>query len=162
MPGALVQPSNIPKAFRLVWSSRRAVVGVNIGEAMNKTILLLASDPAIRNVIYRALDAEGYCVLAADDIGHAVDLLNKITPDLLIVRPYTESVSGHDAAVYLRTKCPGIPVLIVGGFLADTDLENREALRGFEIFPRPFRAAELVEKVKEVLTKRSLQENPSR
>lgn len=39
----------------------------------------------------------------------------------------------------------------MGGLLDDGSLENREILHGFEMFPKPFRAAELLDKVKEVL-----------
>jgi DNA-binding response OmpR family regulator len=118
---------------------------------MNETILLLASDQGIRNVIERALESAGYSVLTAVDVGAAADLLKKYKFDLLIVRPYTENVSGHDAALYLRLTSPGIPVLIVAGLLDDIDLETREALQEFEIFPKPFTAAQLVERVKELL-----------
>ena len=123
----------------------------------NKTILLLASDGLIRKVFCKALETEGYCVLEASDIGRAVDRLKECTPDLLMVRHYTESMPGHEAATYLRTKCPGVPVLIVGGILDDAWLENREVVHGFEIFPKPFKAAELLDKVREVLAKHSPQ-----
>ncbi len=121
---------------------------------MHTTILLLASDPVIRKVICAALESGGYTVRAAGDIGGAVDRLKECKPDLFMVRHYTENMSGHEAARYLRKLCPGIPVLIVGGILDDDRLENREILQGFEIFPKPFKAAELLEKVKEVLLKR--------
>jgi len=118
---------------------------------MNKSILLLASDQGVRDVIQRALESVGYSVLTAADVGAAADLLQKHGFDLLIVRPYTENVSGHDAAMYLRLKSPGIPVLIVAGMLDDIDLETREALQEFAIFPKPFTAVELIERVKELL-----------
>ena len=44
---------------------------------MNEAILLLGSDAGIRNAIARSLEAEGYCILGADDLGAAVDLLRK-------------------------------------------------------------------------------------
>jgi hypothetical protein len=62
-------------------------------------------------------------------------------------------MSGHDAAMYLRTKCAKMKVLLVGGLLDDDRLHYREALQGFEIFPKPYTRAELLEKVKEVLNK---------
>jgi DNA-binding response OmpR family regulator len=118
---------------------------------MNETILLLASDRGIRSVIENALESAGYSVLTAGDVGAAEDWLKEHRFDLLIVRPYTESVSGHDAAMYLRLKSPGLPVMIVAGMLNDLNLETREAIEQFEIFPKPFSAAELVSRVKEVL-----------
>jgi len=82
--------------------------------------------------------------------------MEECTPDLLMVGHYTENLSGHDAAVYLRKLCPGIPVLLVGGLLDDPGLTNREELRNFEIFPNPYKATELLERVKKVLNKSSL------
>jgi|SRR5271157_2456423 len=122
---------------------------------MNQTILFLASEPIIRNVICEALESQGYLVQTAGDVGSAVDRLKECTPDLLMVRHYVEDISGYDAAVYLRGRCPGIPVLMVGGLLDDDRLENPALVQGFEIFPKPFRASELLDKVKEVLAKGS-------
>jgi two-component system cell cycle response regulator CpdR len=119
--------------------------------SMNATILLLASDQGIRRVIEKALESAGYSVLTATDVGAAAELAREYKFDLLIVRPYTQSVSGHDAAMYLRLKSPGLPVLIVAGLLDDIDLETREAIQQFEIFPKPFTAVELVSRVKELL-----------
>ena len=118
---------------------------------MNETILLLASDQGIRSVIEKALESAGYSVFTAADVGAAADLVKEYKFDLLIVRPYTANVSGHDAAMYLRLRSPGIPVLIVAGLLDDVDLETREAVQEFEIFPKPFTTFELLSRVKEVL-----------
>jgi DNA-binding response OmpR family regulator len=118
---------------------------------MDETILLLSSDRGIRNVIKKALASAGYSVLTAVDVGAAENLLKQYKFDLLMVRPYTENVSGHDAAIYLRLTSPGLPVLIVAGMLDDADLETREAVLEFEIFPKPFTTTELVSRVKEVL-----------
>ncbi len=118
---------------------------------MNDAILLLGSDSGIRNAIAKTLEAAGYSVLRAGDLGAAVDLLSKHFFDLLVVRPYLESISGHDAAIYLRRHAPGLPVLIVSGFVHDLNLETTEAVEDFYTFPKPFTAVELVSKVCEVL-----------
>jgi two-component system, OmpR family, response regulator len=120
---------------------------------MKSTILLLVSDPVVRSVMKETLERAGYTVLATGDLGNAVDRLKEVEPDLLITRTYVESLPGHDAAVYLRTKCQKMNVLIVGGLLQDDRLELRESLAGFEVFPKPYRAAELLQKVTEVLAK---------
>jgi CheY-like chemotaxis protein len=117
------------------------------------TILLLVSDPIVRSTLSETLDREGYTVLATGDLGQAVDRLKECMPDLLITRTYVQSLSGHDAAVYLRTKCLKMKVLILGGLLADERLQYREALQGFEVYPKPYTAAELLQEVKEVLSK---------
>lgn len=116
------------------------------------TILLLVSDPLVRSVLRETLEREGYTVRATGELGQAVDRLKECQPDLLITRTYVQSLPGHDAAVYLLTKCPKMRVLIVGGLLDDDRLRQRESLKGFEVFPKPYSAAELLQKVKDVLS----------
>ena len=118
---------------------------------LKTTILILVSDPIFRSVLKETLEHEGYMVIAAGDLGQAVDRLKECSPDLLITRNYVQGLPGHDAAMYLRTKCLKMRVLMVGGLLDDDRLRNREDLEGFRVFPKPYCAAELVQKVKEVL-----------
>lgn len=131
----------------------RLIKGTTVADKSLTTILLLVSDPVIRSVITEILEREGYIVRATGDLGQAVDRLKESKPDLLITRTYVQSLTGHDAAVYLRTKCPKMKVLIVGGLLDDDRLKVREALQGFEVFPKPYGASELLEKVKDILSK---------
>lgn len=116
------------------------------------SILLLVSDQIVRLVMQEILEREGYTIMPAGDLGNAVKWLGMNPPDLLITRTYVQNLPGHDAAKYLRTKCPRMKVLIVGGLLADDRLYHREMLANFEIFPKPYPAADLLQKVKEVLT----------
>jgi DNA-binding NtrC family response regulator len=120
---------------------------------MKTTILLLVSDPLVRSVLQETLEDEGYMVRATGDLGQAVDRLKESVPDLLITRTYVESMPGHEAAMYLLTKCPTMRVLMVGGLLDDKRLQYRAELQGFEVFPRPYSAADLLQKVKDVLSK---------
>jgi DNA-binding response OmpR family regulator len=120
---------------------------------IQSTILLLVSDPVVRTVVKETLEQEGYTVLLAGDLGQAVDRMKESTPDLLIIRGHVQNLPGHDAAIYLRNKCLTMKVMILGGLLDDERLRNREELQGFEIFPKPYPAAELLEKVKDVLNK---------
>jgi DNA-binding response OmpR family regulator len=119
---------------------------------MKYTILLLASDSLVRSVLKETLENAGYTVLATGDLGTAVDRMEEISPDLLIIRNYVEGLPGHDAAVYLRTKLLSMKVLIVGGLIDDDRLDLRESLAGFQVFPKPYPAAELLQKVKDVLS----------
>ena len=120
---------------------------------MKTTILLLVADPVVRSVLEETLGHEGYTVVSAGDLGQAVARMKECTPDLLITRTYVQTMSGHDAAKYLRTKNPKMKVLLVGGLLDDDRLHYREALQGFEVFPKPYAPAELLQKVADVLSK---------
>jgi DNA-binding NtrC family response regulator len=120
---------------------------------LKTTILLLVSDPVVRAVMQETLERAGYSVLSAGDLGQAVERLKHCQPDLLMTRTYIQGLPGHDAAVYLRGKCPKMRVLMVGGLLDDDRLSHRAELENIEVFPKPYSVAELLEKVKDVLSK---------
>ncbi len=114
-------------------------------------ILLLDSEPLVRSVTKEVLGDAGYVVLATGNLGTAVDMLGDSKIDLLITRPYVDNIPGHEAAKFLRRRNPQMGVLIVAGLLDDGRLKYREDFEGFEIFPSPFTAALLIEKIEEAL-----------
>jgi DNA-binding NtrC family response regulator len=116
-------------------------------------ILLLVSPQLLRAAIKETLEHQGYSVFDAGNLGTAVERLKVNKQDLLIISPYLEDISGYDAANFLRTKCPGLPVLVMGGIMDDDRIQTRIAIQGFELFPKPFTAAELIQKVKDTLQK---------
>lgn len=114
------------------------------------TILLLDSDPVTRAILHDALQRAGYLIMAAGDLGVAVDRVKMSRPDLLVVRPYINSMTGAMAARYLRTKCPGLSVLMVDGFMKDDRLRVQSEVHDLHLFPKPFAPADLLEKVRDV------------
>jgi two-component system alkaline phosphatase synthesis response regulator PhoP len=118
---------------------------------METTILLLISEPLARQVTREVLERAGYAVMSTGDLGTAVDRMDESKPDLLIIAPYVETITGHDAAKYLQGRSPGLRILMVAGLLADDRLLNRAELEQVAIFPEPFTGRELVAKVKQVL-----------
>jgi DNA-binding response OmpR family regulator len=119
---------------------------------MTTTILLLSSEPVVRLVMQEVLERAGYVVMATGDLGVAVQRMGEATPDLLVISPYVESISGYDAAKYLHSRRTEMRVLMVAGLLADDRLQYRAELEKVELFPKPYTAAELLAKVKDVLT----------
>jgi DNA-binding response OmpR family regulator len=115
------------------------------------TILLLDSDSVMRAALHDALQSAGYLVVSAGDLGDAVDRLDEVRPDLLIIRPYINSMPGRIAANYLRSRRPGLPVLIVGGFMDDDRINVQNEIEKFDTFPKPFSRDELLAKVKGAL-----------
>jgi DNA-binding NtrC family response regulator len=114
-------------------------------------ILLLDSEPVIRSVMKDVLEQAGYVVVATGGLGEAVKRLADGKIDLLITRPYVANISGHEAAKYLRARNPSMEVLVIAGLLDDDRLRYRADIERFEVFPKPFTAAELLAKVAEVL-----------
>jgi DNA-binding NtrC family response regulator len=119
---------------------------------LTTTILLLVSDAITRSVLEEKLEDAGYMVLATGDLGQAVERLQHSSPELLITRNYVQGLPGHDAANYLRTKCPKMRVLMLGGVLDDDRLRHRSELQNFHVFPRPYSVDEMLQEVKNVLS----------
>ena len=117
----------------------------------NASILLLASDPMMGPVLQEALEHAGCLVISVDGLGPAVERIRLMRPDLLIVRPYINSMPGRMAAQHLRTWCPGLPVLIVGGFIDDERINVPSELEEFHLFPKPWSREEFLNKVRDVL-----------
>jgi len=120
--------------------------------AMETTILLLISEPLVRLVIQEVLERAGYLVMATGDLGTAVDRISECKPDLLIISPYIETITGHQAAKYLQSRCLRMKILMVAGLLADDRLQYRAELEKVETFPQPFTGEQLLEKVRSVLS----------
>jgi DNA-binding NtrC family response regulator len=114
-------------------------------------ILLLDSDSVMRAALHDAFESAGYLVVTAGDLGEAVDRVDEMRPDLLITRPYINSMPGRIAADYLRNKHPGLPVLVVAGFVDDDRLNVQNAIEEFYTFPKPFSRDELLTNVRDVL-----------
>jgi DNA-binding NtrC family response regulator len=117
----------------------------------NTAILLLISDPDMRTVIRDSLKSQGYLVLTTAEIGNAIDRLKEGQPDLLIIRPYINSMPGHEAVKFLRTKSPGLRVLMVGGLIDDTRISYTDVIQNIHVFPKPFTHAQLHSAVEEAL-----------
>src|ERR1700685_793740 len=112
-------------------------------------LLLLISDPLMRTILQETLERAGYVVVSAGDVGSAVDRVKELRPDLLITRPYVESMPGHMAAQHLRTRAPGLPVLMLTGFMEDHRIRDQHELKEFYVFPKPFARDELLANVRE-------------
>jgi hypothetical protein len=70
---------------------------------------------------------------------------------LLIIAPYVETITGHQAAKYLQSRWQSMRILMVAGLLADDRIQYRAELDKVETFPPPFTAPQLLEKVRTVL-----------
>jgi CheY-like chemotaxis protein len=118
---------------------------------METTILILISEPLVRQVIREVLEQAGYPVVATGDLGVAVDRMTESKPDLLIIAPYVEAMSGHQAAKYLQSRWQSMRILMVAGLLADDRIQYRAELDKIESFPPPFTGPQLLEKVRAML-----------
>jgi len=119
----------------------------------DETVLLCEDDDRIRGQLGAALARHGYEVLAAGDGETAVSMAERFggTIHLLLTDVVMPGVGGPALAMTLRRLRPGIKVLFISGYSADSltrsGLDAQEEL----FLAKPFRPSEAVLRVREVL-----------
>lgn len=78
-----------------------------------KKILITDDDVAIQRVCKDALENAGYTVKCASDGTEAIDCVQSIKPDLILLDMLMPNASGWDVLKYLNHKAPTIPVIIM-------------------------------------------------
>ena len=77
------------------------------------TILIAEDDRAARQALERALQFEGYAVLAAADGGEALELLADNEPDAIVLDVMMPGIDGHTVCRRIRDKGLRTPVLML-------------------------------------------------
>jgi len=114
-------------------------------------ILILDAEPVVRSVVASILQSDGYTVDQAATVPAALDLVKSRGTDLLMTNVYLPGITGREAIELFKQKYPDLPVLIVSG-LPDSDiLQEWAGTVGFDMFPKPFAARELLDKVHSIL-----------
>jgi DNA-binding NtrC family response regulator len=118
---------------------------------MRAIIVVVDSEPVVRDVIKRILQREGYRVLPAEDPKGALDLIQRAHPSLVITNVNLPGMTGHEAMRLFKDRCPGVPVLMVSGLPDCEIIQHWIAEDGFDTFPKPFSADQFAAKVRQVL-----------
>jgi PAS domain S-box-containing protein len=116
-------------------------------------MILLAEDEAgIRRIVEQVLSSQGYQVLAARDGAQALELVGQLEkpPDLLVTDVVMPGMGGRELAERLVALHPALKVLYISGYTEDI-IADRGTLKGDDLLSKPFGAATLVAKVREVL-----------
>jgi two-component system, cell cycle sensor histidine kinase and response regulator CckA len=121
---------------------------------MSQTVVLLAEDEAaIRMLVTMSLQREHISVLPATDADEALQVArNQEKIDLLLtdVQMCSGSMNGIELAESILHDKPGTKVLVMSGYPGSKSLA---AEKGLEFLPKPFTAASLTDRVREVLSK---------
>jgi CheY-like chemotaxis protein len=118
-----------------------------------ETILVVEDEEAILNIAKRILREVGYTVLTAASPDDALMTCKaqqgKI--HLLLTDVVMPQMGGRVLAETLMVACPGIKVLYMSGYTDDAIVHHGTLDPGTHFIAKPFSAADLVRKVREVL-----------
>jgi PAS domain S-box-containing protein len=117
-------------------------------------LLLVEDEREVRRTVRKMLERAGYRVLEATDGRAALALLEG--PDAPRVAAVVSDVvmpemSGRELVAALRQRAPGLPALLLSGYAAEAVMGNGVLVPGVEVLGKPFRAEELLTKVRALL-----------
>ncbi|NLJ60454.1 MAG: response regulator transcription factor [Firmicutes bacterium] len=113
-------------------------------------ILVIDDEEAIGNVIKDYLEAQGYEVFWAEDGLSAIDMFQRINPDLIILDLMLPGKSGFDVCKELR-KDSNVPVIMLTAKSDEIDRVLGLELGADDYVTKPFSLRELAARVKAVL-----------
>ena len=135
------------------YDPREAATAPAVARGRGELVMLVEDDDMIRSLTRQMLEHTGYRVLEARDGEDALEVFMPHADEvqllvLDVVMPRMDGRQLYDNISELR---PGVPVLFCSSYSADI-LESEYMLQvGAELLPKPFRAADLLAKVREVL-----------
>jgi len=118
---------------------------------MSTKIVVIDAEPLVRSVVTSILEREGYEVESAADFESGLDLVRTVRPALVLTNVVLPGITGHDAMHQLKEEFPYLQVLMVSGLPDHSAIRDWIKETRFDTFPKPFKASELVAKVRGVL-----------
>lgn len=110
---------------------------------MNKQILIVDDDINIGNMLEEVLNKENYQVLRAYSGTEAMMLLDKVTPDLILLDLMLPGIKGED----LLPKITNIPVIVMSAKTAVSDKVNVLLAGAADYVTKPFELKELLARI---------------
>ena len=137
---------------------------LSIGAALprgTETVLVVEDEDAVRLIVRRVLEAQGYAILEARDGNDAMRIAaqrgNAI--DLVLSDIIMPGMGGRELARSLGTTRPGLPILFMSGYNEEGELAGTGGDLGEGVLAKPFTAETLARQVREALDGR---ESPER
>jgi len=117
---------------------------------MTETVLVVDDDATTRDVIVRYLEREGFAALEAEDGGRARAVIERTTPNLVILDLMLPGVDGLSVIRWIRST-GWTPVIMLTALGEETDRIVGLELGADDYVTKPFSPRELVARVKTVL-----------
>jgi PAS domain S-box-containing protein len=133
--------------------TRSAAVSNSPAPTGTETVLVVEDEPVIRRLAVLGLRAQGYVVIEASNGAEALEIAERMTPELDIVVSdvIMPGMSGLELAARLAVVSPEVRRLLVSGHAESTVLPPRLADGSVAFLPKPFTPERLARKVREVL-----------
>ena len=113
-----------------------------------KRVLVVDDDPDIRELLFTALEDDGFEVVPAGNGQEALAIIETFRPDVIVLDLMMPVMDGWQFAAELRKRDEEIPIVLLS---AARDLRTHaKALSAAEIIEKPFDLGELLPKIARV------------
>jgi two-component system cell cycle sensor histidine kinase/response regulator CckA len=144
----------LPPASGPLPSTERSPTSAAAPRRGSETILLVEDERAVRHFARRALEANGYCVLAAADGAEALAIAERhVGPiHVLLTDVVMPGIGGPELAHRLAALRPTLRVLFSSGYTDDETVRQGVREAGTAFLQKPFAPEDLLRKIAEVLS----------
>jgi two-component system cell cycle sensor histidine kinase/response regulator CckA len=120
--------------------------------ARSATVLVVEDEEALRELLRRLLERQGYAVLLAAHADEARQLFERhASIDVLLTDVVMPGASGPALVTQLATQRPGLKVVYMSGYTDDAMIRRGELPPGMAFLHKPFTSETLAQKLREVL-----------
>lgn len=124
---------------------------------MAAKILVVEDEPAIQELIAFNLKSAGFAVLRAESAEQAMQMINEMLPDLVLLDWMLPQMSGIEFANFLRreSRTKTIPIIMLTARIEENDKIQGLDVGADDYITKPFSPRELVARIKAVLRRRT-------
>lgn len=114
---------------------------------MAKTVLVVEDDSGLQKYLKELLQSNGYFVQTASDGAAALNQIQKLPPDLVILDLGLPNMSGESVCMEIRKKYPDLRVVILTAKDGAADIIHGLDLGADDYMTKPFVADELLARI---------------
>jgi two-component system, cell cycle sensor histidine kinase and response regulator CckA len=124
-----------------------------VGSGAQRSVLLVEDQEVVRELLRRVLEEEGYLVHVARDGSHALEVAAAVDGeiDLLLTDLVMPNLGGPELAARLADVRAVGATIFMSGYAGDSLADSGSLPPGAEFIQKPFRPAELLQRVEAVL-----------
>jgi two-component system, cell cycle sensor histidine kinase and response regulator CckA len=121
-------------------------------EGENSWVLVVDDEDAVRNIVQRILETDGYRVLPASNLSEALEIADHLDRPIeaVVADVVMPNGSGLELVEQLRLKRPGLPALFITGYSGD-ELAGHGLGSEVRYVGKPFNPKEILDALSEVI-----------
>jgi DNA-binding response OmpR family regulator len=120
-------------------------------ERQRSHVLLVDDEIAFTKVLAKVLEHQGFVTSSAASAGEALEFLQMVEPDVIVLDVRMPGLSGVDALPRIRAVCPRAPVILLTGHATLDDAARAVEQGAFDVLHKPCDTAILVTRLREAV-----------